>query len=142
MTEKEFEKKYHNQGGNAVNAYKRHRKRQYQEELEAVCDAVKAELLEECRDKMDGYLQHMDCVILMVLHRDFGFGAERLKRFYRAISRVHDEYKFYVADSDKSTLYDAPRDDNGNRVIRDDTWKLKEDLRRIGVDYDELVKEK
>lgn len=125
-----------------MNAYKSYQKRQYQAELKAVSDAEADRLLKECGDKLDGYLEHMDCVILMVLHRDFGFGAERLKRFYRAISRVHDEYKFYVADSDKSSLYDAKRDENGERVIRDDTWKLKEDLRRIGVDYDELVNEK
>lgn len=125
-----------------MNAYKSYKKRQYQAELKAVSDAEADRLLKECGDKLDGYLEHMDCVILMVLHRDFGFGAERLKRFYRAVSRVHDEYKFYVADSDKSSLYDAKRDENGERIIRDDTWKLKEDLRRIGVDYDELVKEK
>lgn len=125
-----------------MNAYKSYQKRQYQAELKAVSDAEMDRLLKECGDKLDGYLEHMDCVILMVLHRDFGFGAERLKKFYRAISRVHDEYKFYVADSDKSSLYDAKRDESGERIIRDDTWKLKEDLRRIGVDYDELVKER
>ena len=125
-----------------MNAYKSYQKRQYQAALKAVSDAEADGLLKECGDKLDGYLEHMDCVILMVLHRDFGFGAERLKKFYRAISRVHDEYKFYVADSDKSSLYDAKRDENGERVIRDDTWKLKGDLRRIGVDYNELVKER
>lgn len=86
---------------------------------------------------MEERIQYLDMVALMVLHEEFGFGAERLKRYYRAIGKVDAEY----------SRYRDPRTDPGwgqkDRlgVGRVDVWKLKKDLHDIGFDYDAMVEE-
>ena len=86
---------------------------------------------------MEERIQYLDMLALMVLHTEFGFGAERLKRYYRAIGRVDAAY----------SRYRDPRHDPGwgqkDRLGtgRVDVWKLKKDLHDIGFDYDAMVAE-
>lgn len=82
----------------------------------------------------DEYIEHMDLCILMVLHDEFGFGAARLERFYRAIEPKFAEYKNrYTVKSDRTSFNGRDGDE------RNDTWVLKRDLRAIGFDYDAIV---
>lgn len=105
-----------------MNAYKNYKKRERD-----------AETYKIVMDNCDAYIEHMDLIILDILHTDFGFGAERLKRVYREIDRRFNEYRRYMADGDNTKFNDG--------VERDDTWKLKRDLREIGFDYDAIVAE-
>lgn len=108
-----------------MNAYKAYKNRQ-----------AKAETNRIIEEHSDGYIEHMDLVILKVLHDEFGFGAVRLERFYRLIDKMFNEYKKYLADNDKTSFFDKDK-----RGERDDTWKLKRDLREIGFDYDKIVED-
>ena len=78
-------------------------------------------------------LSFLDMVVLMVLHNEFGFGAERLKRFYAAIMPTSDRYKVYLSNQEPSW---GKKDKSGHE--RMDLWAVKRDLAQIGIDYDEL----
>lgn len=105
-----------------MNAYKNYKKRELDKAMYQVA-----------MDNCDAYIEHMDLIILDVLHSEFGFGAERLKRVYREIDRRFNEYRRYMADGDNTKFNDG--------VERDDTWALKRNLRAIGFDYDAVVAE-
>lgn len=83
---------------------------------------IKQTLVEE----IDWLSQHCDLLTLISLHEEFGFGADRLRRFFHKISVLHDEFKKkYVAADDKQLS-----------EKRCDTYAMKEYLKRIGFDYD------
>ncbi len=87
-------------------------------------------------DYMRERVQYLDMLALMVLHDEFGFGAERLKRYYRAICDKGQEYARFRDPSDPDW---GKKDKRG--VGRVDVWKLKADLMAIGFDYDAMVDE-
>ena len=87
-------------------------------------------------DYMRERIQYLDMLALMVLHTEFGFGAERLKRYYRAIYDMGQEYARYKDPHDPDW---GKKDKRG--VGRVDFWKLKKDLYDIGFDYDAMVEE-
>ena len=89
--------------------------------------ALKNSVMENC----DAYIEHMDLLMLWVLHEDFGFGAERLKRAYHALDKKFEDFRRYMGD-------DRTKFNEG--VERDDTWALKYKLREIGFDYEEEVR--
>ena len=76
--------------------------------------------------EMDWLSQHCDLLMLIALHEEFGFGAERLRKFYRKIVVLHDEFKNRYMASDDKVLGEG----------RCDTYALKTYLKRIGFDYD------
>ena len=77
-------------------------------------------------DEIEWLSEHCDLLTLIALHEEFGFGAERLKKFFHKISTLHDEFKKkYVA-----------ADDMKLSVGRCDTYAMKTYLKRIGFDYD------
>ena len=90
--------------------------------------AIKRITTENC----DAYIEHMDLIVLHILHTEFGFGASRLKRVYQLIDKRYEEYRRYMAVNDKTKFNDGPE--------RDDTATLKDNLRKIGFDYDEEVR--
>lgn len=89
--------------------------------------AVKNVVMENC----DAYIQHMDLIVLHILHTEFGFGATRLRRVFQEIDKRFYEFKRYMGD-------DRTKFNEG--VERMDTFALKYKLREIGFDYDEEVK--
>ncbi len=89
-------------------------------------------------ETMEKYIEHADLVVLMVLHDKFGFGKDRLERFFIEIAPMYEHYKRYMADNDKTRFGDVDRRTN-KFVERDDTWKLKQDLKAVGFDYDAVV---
>ncbi len=88
------------------------------------------------QEYLDEYIMRLDMVCLLVLHEEFGFGAERLKRYYRAICPMADRYARYN---------DSREPDFGKKTkegfCRMELWKLKRDLHNIGFDYDAIVAE-
>lgn len=87
------------------------------------------------REYMDERIMSLDMVALLVLHNEFGFGAERLKRYYRAIPPTAERY---AKLSDGEPAY-GKKDKNG--MGRTELWALKRDLYKIGFDYDTIVAE-
>ena len=78
-------------------------------------------------DETDWLFQHCDLLMLIALHEEFGFGAERLRRFYSKIGTLHDEFKRKYMTAEDETTTDG----------RCDTYVMKQYLKRIGFDYDE-----
>lgn len=61
---------------------------------------IKAQILES--DKR--YWLDMDAAVLWALHKEFGFGAKRLRRFFDCFSVVHEEMRnYYQLDDDTNT---------------------------------------
>lgn len=87
-------------------------------------------------DYMRDRIQFLDMLALMVLHDEFGFGAERLKRYYRAIYDKGQEYAKYKEPNGPDW---GKKDRFG--YGRTDLYKLKKDLYDIGFDYDAMVAE-
>lgn len=88
-------------------------------------------------DYMRERVQYLDMLALMVLHDEFGFGAERLKRYYRAIYEKGSEYLKY---RDPKGPDWGKKDKLG--YGRTEFYKLKKDLYDIGFDYDAMAEEK
>lgn len=80
----------------------------------------------EAMNEMAAVAEHFDLVLLMTLHDEVGFGATRLRRFFRRFVKKYDEYKRRYLAQDEST-------ECGDRT---DTYILKEHLKQIGFDYD------
>ena len=81
---------------------------------------VLRELNTELSSATDRFFQDETSVILWVLHTTFGFGAERLRRFYDGYKPANDKLKEYYAMSDSDMPYMT------KRLLKD-----------IGVDLDE-----
>lgn len=81
-------------------------------------------------------VEYLDMVVLMALHNTFGFGPERLRRFYDAIVRMDAHYRNYNGKAEP--LFGRKGKDGMGRM---DLWAVKRDLTAIGVDYDALVEE-
>ena len=77
-------------------------------------------------DEIEWLFEHCDLLTLISLHEECGFGAERLRRVFRTMLTLHNEFKAkYMAADDTVT--------NAGRC---DTYAMKEYLKRIGFDYD------
>ena len=78
-------------------------------------------------EEIEWLCEHCDLLTLIALHEEFGFGAERLRRMYRKVGILHDEFKrkYMTAEDESATT---------NRC---DTYAMKVYLKRIGFDFDE-----
>lgn len=86
----------------------------------AMNDEINRQILE--RDNL--YSMDFDSTVLYVLHRTFGFGKKRLRRFWEAFIANHDELrKYYQMDSE------------------DNAWLCRRKLKEIGVDVEAWYKE-
>ena len=81
-------------------------------------------------------VEYLDMVVLMALHNTFGFGPERLRRFYDAIVTTDAHYRNYNGRDEPLFGRKAK-----NGMERMDLWVVKRALAAIGVDYDALVEE-
>jgi microsomal dipeptidase-like Zn-dependent dipeptidase len=118
-------RRYMGRGGEVgMNAYQKYLERRRKEQTRNIVE-----------ENVDGYIQHMDMIVLVVLHDEYGFGARRLKKVYESIVKKAEEYKKYIADNDRVYF----NDDQGRE--REDTYNLKKHLKQIGFDYDAVVAE-
>lgn len=81
--------------------------------------ALKAEIYRQLIEIDKAHSNDVDAVVLWTLHKYFGFGVSRLKRFYDALSAEHSELIKHYEMPD-----DVP-------------WLCKEKLKAIGVDVEE-----
>lgn len=71
---------------------------------------------------------------LLALHREFGFGEKRLKRFANSLNDIYEEFMQRAAITDK---YDKKRrelSDIDTAIIR-----VLEELRRDGIDHRDIL---
>ena len=87
--------------------------------------AVNREIKRYLNEMYDGYAKDIDCIYLVALHNQFGFGAKRLKKFWESVLAATMEYrKNYMADGAEELGFAARRE-----------------LKHIGVDIDEWYRE-
>ena len=86
---------------------------------------------ELAREEVLKQAEHYDLCMLMTLHKEFGFGAERLKRYYHSFSEVYRAFKARYFDKDDVKIFGE----------RGDTYEMREYLKKIGFDYEKEVKE-
>lgn len=64
--------------------------------------ALEREIRRQCVEKTRHYEYMLDTVAVYVLHKHFGFGAERLKRFYDALfterKAMQERYQCEIGD--------------------------------------------
>ena len=83
--------------------------------------AMIREINQQILEQKEKFISDLDAVILLGLHKEFGFGKTRLERAYKSIIRNYKEMcSFYETD---------------------DIYPAKQILREIGVDLDKLRKE-
>ena len=82
------------------------------------------------RDEVEVFTEHFDLCVLYTLKREFGFGAERLKRFYDSFVSLYSELKRRYYDKDDMAIFGE----------RGDTYELRKALLAAGYDYDTEVK--
>lgn len=93
-------------------------------------NAKRRQIKEAVRDELIKQVEHYDLCMLMTLHKDFGFGAERLRRFYAGFSETYNSFKDRYFDKDDMKIFGE----------RGDTFEMREALKNIGFDYDAEVK--
>ena len=113
-----------------MNAYKTHVQREDESaRMRRVQEYAHAEAekhaQEYARRKMEDYTRRFDALMLLTLHTEFGFGKERLLRFYKAMDDEHKRLTSMLGAEDTA--------DN----VHYWTWekRLKE---YTGLDLDEL----
>lgn len=101
-----------------MNAMKKYKERQFQ-----------AVARKAVNDNLDGFIEHMDLLILWVLHCEFGFGEKRLRHFFTVISEYYTAFRDrFIQPGDEYRFY--------SQEGRMDTFALKHRLKEIGFDYD------
>ena len=108
-----------------MNAMKKYRERQVRDRARQLVN-----------DNLDNFIKHMDVLILYALHREFGFGAKRLRKFYDVIGEYYTYFRDrFVKPGDENRFYGPEK--------RMDTDAIKYYLREeAGFDYDAVVAEK
>ena len=86
---------------------------------------------EKTREELLHYVTHYDLCMLITLHRDFGFGAARLEKYYRQYVERFTEYQARYYDEDDLATFGS----------RSDEYQMNEELLAIGFDYEALVAE-
>ena len=84
---------------------------------------VREESQRQIKDIMERFYTDLDAIILWALHEHFGFGVERLHRFYLAFAQIYKDLRdFYEMGSDTP-------------------WVCRKKLEDIGVDLEAWQKE-
>lgn len=91
--------------------------------------AKRRQIKNAVRTEMDKYAEHYDLCLLWMLHTHLGHGAKRLKEDFDAFIKIYYDLK--------ARYYDE--DDIDNFGSRSDSYVIKEELKKIGFDYDAYV---
>lgn len=92
--------------------------------------AKRRQIKNAVREELFKQIEHYDLCILITLHQDFGFGEERLRRFYRHFVETYTSFKEHYFDKDDERIFGE----------RGDTYEMREALKKVGFDYDAEVK--
>lgn len=82
------------------------------------------------KEEMLKYVEHFDLCVLWTLHRR-GYGAKRLTDFYRDFVEEVMAMRNRYYDKDDMRVFGE----------RGDTYVMRERLKEIGFDYEELTKQ-
>lgn len=91
----------------------------------AMLKAMKEEMRKQMAEYDRKNMNELDSCILWVLHEEFGFGPERLKRFYNAFGPALD------------SLIEHYELDNSDKI-----WICTYKLKEYGIDIEEWNKER
>lgn len=86
--------------------------------------AMNEEINRQILERDTTFSMDFDSTVLYVLHITFGFGKNRLRRFWEAFIKNHDELRQY---------YEMDSEDNA--------WLCRRKLKEIGVDIEAWYKE-
>jgi hypothetical protein len=90
---------------------------------------LEKEIRERSSEEVMKNAEIYDLNVLKTLHEEFGFGAIRLKRFYEAFVQSYREARArYLVEGDEEKF--------GSRT---DAYVIKQKLKEIGFDYDEIT---
>ena len=84
---------------------------------------IKTEARAQCVEQLRRYEMELDSVVLYVLHTEFGFGKQRLEKFYDMLFEKREAMKAEFGETDDATI--------GEYAMR---WVLKEQ----GIDVEEM----
>lgn len=87
--------------------------------------AMEMEITRQIKEADTRYKNDIDSAILYTLHSELGFGAERLRRFWDAFEKVHNDLLRHYEMQDE-----------------DYTWLCTRKLKDIGVDVEAWNKER
>ena len=101
-------------------------KSNYKQQLKSLAETKRKETL-------GVVLRLREIEVLLALHREFGFGSERLKRFADALSDIHKEFNSRAGATDK---YDR----KGRELTNIDTAIIQavQELRAAGIDHRQI----
>lgn len=107
-----------------MNALKKYKERQYRDKAREIVN-----------ENMDNFIEHMDLLIMYVLHNELDLDAVGLERIFMCISDYYEAFR---------SQFVKPGDDNrfwqkGGRM---DTYALKYYLKEIGFNYDAVCEKK
>lgn len=68
--------------------------------------ALNEEIRRQCIEQTEQYEVQLDVVVLYALHSVFGFGKERLERFYREMFKLRKDMKARYGTSADDTMGD------------------------------------
>lgn len=93
-------------------------------------NAKRRQIKNAVREELFKQIEHYDLCMLMTVHKNCGYGAQRLRKFYRDYSETYNAFKDRYFDKDDERIFGE----------RGDTYEMREALLKIGFDYDEEVK--
>ena len=91
--------------------------------------AKRRQIKNAVRTEMEKYAEHYDLCLLWMMHTKLGFGAKRLKEAFDAFIEIYYEFKRRYYDEDDIKTFGS----------RSDSYVIKEELKKIGFDYDAYV---
>jgi predicted subunit of tRNA(5-methylaminomethyl-2-thiouridylate) methyltransferase len=71
---------------------------------ESTLKDIKIHAREQCIEQLRQYEMELDSVTLYVLHTEFGFGKQRLERFYHKMFELREAMQAEFGETDDSTI--------------------------------------
>lgn len=85
--------------------------------------AMLSEIRRQCVENTRQYEKELDSVVLYILHRHFGFGKERLGRFYDLMFKERYEMQRFFMDEDGECITE---------------YAMRQELLKDGIDVDAM----
>lgn len=86
------------------------------------------------QEHLEERIIYFDMLALLVLHNEFGFGPQRLRKYYEAIGKWDERYAVYNTKNDPDW---GKKDKDGRSKLC--LWAMQRDLYNIGFDYQAIV---
>ena len=67
--------------------------------------AMHKEIKSQLLDNVKSYFLDMDAAVLWALHKEFGFGLKRLRRFFDRFTVIHEDLRSYYQLDDETNTW-------------------------------------